>query len=92
LTIKSINIKVVGRVQGVGFRYFAYEYAKQLNICGYVKNLSNGDVEILAIAEAHILPIYLNILQQGSPRSDILSLDYEEIKLNKEYNDFKIIY
>lgn len=91
MTIKSINIKVVGRVQGVGFRYFSYQYAKELNICGYVKNLSNGDVEILAIAEEHILSIYLNILKQGPPRSNILSVDYEEIKLNKEYNDFKIL-
>jgi len=91
LTIKSINIKVVGRVQGVGFRYFSYQYAKELNICGYVKNLSNGDVEILAIAEEHILSIYLNILKQGPSRSNILSVDYEEIKLNKEYNDFKIL-
>jgi len=39
-------MRVTGRVQGVGFRYFTQQQAKRLGIVGYVRNLPNGDVEI----------------------------------------------
>ena len=39
---------VKGRVQGVGFRYFAHRAAKGLGLRGWVKNLPNGTVEAYA--------------------------------------------
>lgn len=36
-----------GRVQGVGFRYTAQNIALQYNVCGYVRNLSDGRVELV---------------------------------------------
>ena len=41
-------ILIKGRVQGIGFRAYVRKIAKPLNITGYAKNLSGGDVEILA--------------------------------------------
>ncbi len=43
---------ITGRVQGVGYRYFAERWASQLGICGYVKNLWDGNVEVYAIGDA----------------------------------------
>ena len=37
---------ITGRAQGVGFRFFADRWASQLGICGYVKNLWDGNVEV----------------------------------------------
>jgi acylphosphatase len=37
-----------GRVQGVGFRYAAQGVASQFAVAGYVRNLANGDVELVA--------------------------------------------
>ena len=44
--MKRYLIIYKGTVQGVGFRWFIYSIAKDLNCTGYVKNLFNGDVEV----------------------------------------------
>ena len=43
-----IHLKVAGKVQGVGFRWFVCERAQELGLAGWVKNTSDGDVEMLA--------------------------------------------
>lgn len=45
---KTIQFKVIGRVQGVGFRYSTRDRAKSLEITGWVRNRLDGDVEGLA--------------------------------------------
>lgn len=43
-----IHLKVVGRVQGVGFRWYVRERALELGLDGWVKNTADGDVEMIA--------------------------------------------
>lgn len=69
----QLIIRVKGRVQGVGFRYFTYQKATQLNLTGYVKNLTNGDVEIVASGSQDTLESFLAWLQQGGPPSAKIS-------------------
>jgi acylphosphatase len=59
---------VSGRVQGVGFRYAACAEAERLGLTGWVRNLSNGDVEALACGEADTLHAFEQWLWQG-PRA-----------------------
>ncbi|MCX8595888.1 MULTISPECIES: acylphosphatase [unclassified Gilliamella] len=65
--IKQIKIQVSGRVQGVGFRFFTYQQAKKLNLLGYVKNLDNGNVEIIALGESKQIDSLVNWLNSGGP-------------------------
>ena len=51
MEIKSVRIKVKGYVQGVGFRWFVRDSARALGLAGYVRNVSDGSVEILAAGE-----------------------------------------
>ncbi|OGG03026.1 MAG: hypothetical protein A3F83_05565 [Candidatus Glassbacteria bacterium RIFCSPLOWO2_12_FULL_58_11] len=46
---------VCGRVQGVGFRYFVCRLAEEFPVTGYVRNLPNGDVEIVAEGEQAVV-------------------------------------
>ena len=50
-TIKRLKITVRGTVQGVGFRYTVLRYAAKLDLTGWVRNLSDGRVEVLAEGE-----------------------------------------
>ena len=56
---------VVGDVQGVGFRYFVVEKAQRLGLHGYVRNETNGDVEVVAQGMRPALEHLLMTLQQG---------------------------
>jgi acylphosphatase len=59
---------ISGRVQGVGFRYFAERRANQLGIMGYVKNCWDGSVEVYAIGDPISLEKFRSFLAEG-PRS-----------------------
>lgn len=51
-----------GRVQGVGFRYTAQQMAEGFAVAGYVKNLPNGSVELVAEGEADQVESFLQVL------------------------------
>ena len=56
---------VVGYVQGVGYRYFVVEKAQRLGLYGYVRNQTNGDVEVVAQGTRPALENLLVLLRQG---------------------------
>jgi len=47
---KFAHVYYSGRVQGIGFRFTAQRIAEELGVCGWVKNLDDGRVEILVQA------------------------------------------
>lgn len=53
-----------GTVQGVGFRYTVERYARQLGICGWVRNLPDGRVELKAEAQKSVLGELLRLLAE----------------------------
>jgi len=53
-----------GTVQGVGFRYTVERYAHQLGICGWVRNLPDGRVELKAEAQKSVLEELLRLLAE----------------------------
>lgn len=63
--MKRLHAVVQGRVQGVGFRYFVQERAHDLQLAGSVRNLRNGDVEVIAEGEKGALEALLVALQNG---------------------------
>jgi acylphosphatase len=72
---------VSGKVQGVGYRYFAMSAAEQLGVAGYAKNLADGRVEVYAIGTIPQLRLFARELQRG-PRFaavDVVSESEAEI-------------
>jgi acylphosphatase len=63
--IQELHAVVTGYVQGVGFRYFVVEQAQRLGLQGYVRNQTNGDVEVVAQGTRSILENLLAQLRQG---------------------------
>ena len=65
--IQELHAYVRGRVQGVGFRYFAIEQALMLGLRGYARNARDGSVEVLAQGPRPALERLLSRLRQGPP-------------------------
>lgn len=62
---------VSGRVQGVSFRAFTYESATDLKLVGWVRNLTDGRVEIVAQGPAKDLDALLEKVKKGPPGSRV---------------------
>ena len=84
------EITVFGRVQGVGFRYFVWQSAQRLGINGFVKNLYDGSVYIIAEANGTVLENFKEILQSGSAYSRVSKLKYNIIDTATKYHGFEI--
>ena len=67
--------KVYGRVQGVGYRYFVKEKAQNLYIFGYVKNLEDGTVEVLAQGREENLQKLIEELKRGPYLAKVEKID-----------------
>jgi acylphosphatase len=70
--LKGMRAIVRGRVQGVGFRIFVLNEAQQLGLCGFVRNLSDGTVEVVATGTLLDLNKLMARLEQG-PRGAIVT-------------------
>jgi acylphosphatase len=82
---------VSGRVQGVGFRFFAERTATSLGVGGYVKNLYDGRVEVYAIGSAKQLDALRNALQRGPRMAGVDRVDEHDAEILREYaNVFSI--
>lgn len=82
-----MHILVEGRVQGVGFRYFVQVQASQLGLTGWVRNLEDGGVEILAEGEKTDILELLDRVRTG-PRGSFVSdtkFDWMEPAGNRKY-------
>ncbi len=80
---------VKGYVQGVGFRSFVRARAKALGIKGYVENLDDGSVRVVAEGEEESLKVLEGHLRDGNAFSNVESVDVEETPV-KGYKDFEV--
>ena len=69
---------VRGRVQGVGYRYFAQRAAEEIGITGHVRNLDDGRVEAFAMGTPEQLDQFCARLWQGPRWADVRGVDVEE--------------
>lgn len=89
-SVLELKLEVKGRVQGVGFRIFVQEKAQELNIQGWVKNLENRNVEVLAQGEKKSLDELLDHLRQGPAFSRVDFIDQQWLRLGNRYTGFRI--
>ena len=76
---------VSGRVQGVGFRFFAERTAASLGVAGYVKNLFDGRVEVYAIGTAEQMDALREALRRGPRMAAVEQVDELDAEILREY-------
>ena len=89
--ILNVNIKINGKVQGVGFRYFVLGQAQELSINGWVSNKFNGDVEALAQGDKEVLEQFIAKVKQGPTSSRVDEVNLEWVNEPEQYFGFEII-
>jgi len=90
--IKTYEIILSGRVQGVGFRYFIESIAGKHDIKGYVRNTFGNKVEIMCQGEEEDLKQFIDEAKKGPSFSAVTDIKIEEIKDSKKFNIFQIKY
>ena len=89
--MKKIRAIVSGRVQGVGFRMSTLQQAKQIGVSGYVRNLMNGNVEIVALGKTEKVEELLQWAKSGPPSARVNNLEVEVIANDgEEFVGFEI--
>jgi len=89
--MKTLEIVVSGRVQGVSYRFFTKGKADQFNIKGSVRNQSDGSVKVSATGNCDDLDLFMNELRIGPTFSQIREIIFFEVPV-KEYENFRILY
>ncbi len=81
---------VSGRVQGVAYRYFAQRWAASLSVSGWVRNVPDGRVEVLAEGEKEVLESFAARLREGPRLALVEELDLRWDEPAGETGGFRI--
>jgi acylphosphatase len=88
----QFEIKITGRVQGVGFRYFVQKRASEFNIKGWVKNTRDGGVLVMVQGEEKDVETFLEHLRIGPSMARVRKLEKSQMPDLEDFTDFSIRY
>lgn len=88
----QFEIKITGRVQGVGFRYFVQRRAAEFNIVGWVKNERNGSVLVMVQGDEKDVETFLEHLEIGPSMARVVKIEKSKLPGLEGFTDFRISY
>ncbi len=92
MTMRRIEAKVSGRVQGVGFRQFTLERARRRGITGWVRNEPDGSVQVVAEGDDQAIGGLVDDLQQGPPLASVRDVQMRQSEASGEFDAFAVRY
>lgn len=90
--VKRLACIIHGDVQGVSYRAFVKEAARGLKLVGFVRNLSDGTVEVVAEGEEQDLRAFLLHLKEKHPFAKVEHIDEQLSDATGTFADFRILY
>ncbi len=85
----SISLTVTGKVQGVFFRKYTQDKARELELRGFVRNQPDGSVYAEATGNEHNVAAFVEWCHEGSPMSEVAAVKVNSI-IVKHMNTFSI--
>ena len=79
-SVRTVHVLVHGTVQGVGFRYHCAYTAQELGVVGQVRNLPDGDVEVMAQGEADAVARLISWLQRGPRWASVRTVTVTDLR------------
>ena len=89
--MKSVHVKILGRVQGVWYRASTKQKAESLGIKGWVRNTNDGCVEAVFEGEGSLVDEMISWCRQGPPMAQVENIDIKTQNLSN-FEGFKIKY
>lgn len=89
---KRVKVQVSGIVQGVNFRRYTQMTARQLGVCGWVRNLPDGRVEGCFEGDAAAVESLVDWCRSGPPAGRVDAVAVEEQPFAGEFDEFHISY
>ena len=84
------SVRVCGRVQGVFYRAWTCQRARELGVMGWVWNLHNGSVEARLEGEEEAVERLIHQMREGPPGAQVTDLEFNEVELeNLDYFDVR---
>ena len=88
--MKHLDIRVIGKVQGVFYRDTSKAVADQLGVKGILKNENDGTVSIEAEGDDFSLELFVEFCHKGSDRAEVERVEVSESEV-KHYRNFEVI-
>ena len=79
-SVRTVHVLVHGTVQGVGFRYHCAYTAQELGVVGQVRNLPDGDVEVMAQGEADVVARLISWLKRGPRWASVRTVTVTDLR------------
>ena len=83
-------IRIHGKVQGVGYRFFATRVARRLGLKGYIQNNRDGSVEAAVEGEKDAIDEWLEELKEGPRYAEVTKIDEESKEFTGRLPDFDV--
>jgi len=87
---RALRARVIGRVQGVGFRWSAVWEARRLGLGGWVRNADDGSVEVEAEGSPAALDVFLGWLRRGPPGAHVSDVEATPVPCSGATGEFDI--
>lgn len=87
---ERVHVLVIGRVQGVYYRSSASEQARVLGLCGWVRNLPSGEVELCAEGPRPLLEQLVKWCHQGPPAAQVEQVRTRYEAATGEFTEFTV--
>ena len=88
----AAELKVRGMVQGVGYRYYCYRKAMNLNLAGWAKNNPDGSVSAYVEGDRGAIEDFINDLKTGPPSASVTDVDVRWSEFTGKHNRFDITF
>jgi len=87
---ECVHCYVSGLVQGVFFRAATRDQAQRLDLTGWVRNLHDGRVEVLACGDRAQLEALVEWLHEGPPHANVSAVEVEWRESDEDHVDFEV--
>ena len=88
--MQELHAIVHGKVQGVWYRAWTRDTAREMGVTGWVRNMSTGEVETMALAEKDVLDTFIERLHDGPPLARVTRIETALHDPKEEFDSFEV--